>query len=250
MNMNIWDGEYKTFDVALKKSKGKGFNGIKWKESQLRDFKICKKFYLKKKKLPLKISYRYKNFGNIIKKYFPKKKNIRILDFGGGFGLGFYYLKQNIGFDKIDYTIVESKQIVGKFKNLNKKINYKTNLRKDEFFEIVNFCSVLQYIQDWRKFIINISKRKIKYIYLSDMFVGNIKSFVSLQNYYKSKIPHWFINFDELNNLLNSLDYILIQKKKMITKRLNKKTILQMNNFSKKNRIKYTLNLLYKKRYS
>ena len=49
MNMNIWDGEYKTFDVALKKSKGKGFNGIKWKESQLRDLKICKKFYLKKK---------------------------------------------------------------------------------------------------------------------------------------------------------------------------------------------------------
>ena len=80
------------------------------------------------------------------------------------------------------------------------------------------------------------------------MFVGNIKSFVSLQNYYKSKIPHWFINFNEFNNYLHSLGYILIQKKKMITKRLNKKTTLQMNNFSKKNRIKYTLNLLYKKR--
>ena len=34
----------------------------------------------------------------------------------------------------------------------------------------------------------------------------------------------------------------------MITKRLNKKTILQMDNFSKKRRIKYTLNLLYKKK--
>ena len=46
------------------------------------------------------------------------------------------------------------------------------------------------------------------------MFVGNIKSFVSLQNYYKSKIPHWFINFNEFNNYLHSLGYILIQKKK------------------------------------
>ena len=80
------------------------------------------------------------------------------------------------------------------------------------------------------------------------MFVGNIISFVSLQNYYQSKIPHRFINFDELNHYLLSLGYDLIQKKKMITKRLNKKTVLQMNNFSKTKRLKYTLNLLYKKR--
>lgn len=123
-------------------------------------------------------------------------------------------MRQNKGFDKIDYTIVESKQIVEKFKNLNKSINYKTSIKQDVSFEIVNFCSVLQYINNWKKFLFNISKRKIKYLYLSDMFVGNIISFVSLQNYYQSKIPHRFINFDELNNYLLSLGYDLIQKKK------------------------------------
>ena len=245
--MNIWEGEFETFDQALKKSKGKGFTGKKWIDSQYRDFQICNKFFLKKRKLPLKISYRYQNFGNLIEKYFKKKK-IKVLDYGGGFGLGFYYLRQNRGFNKIDYTIVESKEIVEKFINLNKNINYKTTLKKNESFEIVNFCSVLQYIKNWKKFLFNISKRKIKYLYLSDMFVGNIISFVSLQNYYQSKIPHRFINFDELNHYLLSLGYDLIQKKKMITKRLDKKTVLQMNNFSKTKRLKYTLNLLYKKR--
>ena len=246
--MNIWEGEFETFTQALQKSKGKGFGGKKWKDSQLQDFKICKRFYLEKKKLPLEISYRYLNFGNIIQKYFSKKKIIRILDCGGGFGLGFYYLRQNKGFDKINYTIIENKDIVDKFKELNKNINYKTLIKKGQFFEIINFCSVVQYIQDWKKLIDKMSKRNIKYLYFSDMFVGNIKSFVSLQNYYESKIPHWFINFDEFNNHLYSLGYSLLKKKKMITKRLNKKTILQMNNFSKKRRIKYTLNLLYKKK--
>ena len=64
-----------------------------------------------------------------------------VLDCGGGFGLGFFYLRQNKGFDKIDYTIVESKEIVEKFKNLNKNINYKTSINQDESFEIVNFSS-------------------------------------------------------------------------------------------------------------
>ena len=47
--MNIWERKFETFTQALKKSKGKGFDGKKWKDSQLQDFKICKKFYLKKK---------------------------------------------------------------------------------------------------------------------------------------------------------------------------------------------------------
>ena len=246
--MNIWEGEFKTFLEATRKSKGKGFSGKKWKDSQLRDFETCIKYSLRKEKLPIIICYRYKNFGSIIEKFFSKKKIIKILDYGGGFGLGFYYLRQNKSFDKIDYSIVEKNEIVDKFKKLNPNIKYKSHLNKRELYDIINFCSVLQYVKDWKIFINNISKTKTKYIYFSDMFVGNIKSFVSLQNYYKSKIPHWFINFNEFNNYLHSLGYILIQKKKMITKRLNKKTTLQMNNFSKKNRIKYTLNLLYKKR--
>ena len=52
--MNIWEGEFETFDQALKKSVGKGFTGKKWKDSQFRDFEICQKFYLKKKKTTFK----------------------------------------------------------------------------------------------------------------------------------------------------------------------------------------------------
>ena len=77
------------------------------------------------------------------------------------------------------------------------------------------------------------------------MFIGNIKSFVTLQNYYGNKIPHWFLNFDDFNNQVIKNGYRLISRTKMETKRLNVKTKLPMENFNLKDRIPYTLNLLY-----
>ena len=59
------------------------------------------------------------------------------------------------------------------------------------------------------------------------MFLGKISTYVTLQNYYDNKIPHWFINFDEFNNLLHEGGYRLIMKKKMLTYRLGKKIYYQ-----------------------
>ena len=79
------------------------------------------------------------------------------------------------------------------------------------------------------------------------MFVGNITSYVSLQNYYKNKIPHWFLNYREFDEELRKNGYKLMYKSKMNTKRLGFKIHLPMENFNLKDRIPHTLNLLYKK---
>ena len=86
----------------------------------------------------------------------------------------------------------------------------------------------------------------MKYVFFADMFLGNIKSFVTLQNYYESKIPHWFLNFNEFNEFMKNNGYKL-KLKKMITKRLNFDTKISMDNFDQEDRIPYTLNLLYEK---
>ena len=54
----------------------------------------------------------------------------------------------------------------------------------------------------------------MKYVFFADMFLGNIKSFVTLQNYYESKIPHWFLNFNEFNEFMKNNGYKLKLKKK------------------------------------
>ena len=181
-----------------------------------------------------------------MKKYFKKKKDLQVLDYGGGIGVGYFYLLQNLD-KKLNYTIVEIPSFV---KNINKsrelKIKYKTKISSNNF-DVIICCSVFQYINDWKKKIKKLTATKTKYIYFADMFVGNIISYVSLQNYYKSKIPHRFINYNDFNNEMVKNKYKLISKSKMKTKRLNFKNKLPMNNFSYDDRIDHTLNLLYKK---
>ena len=102
-------------------------------------------------------------------------------------------------------------------------------------------------MKNWRREIKKFSYINSDYIYFADLFAGNIKTFVTLQNYYESKIPHWFLNFEDFNNEMLKYNFRLISKRKMITKRLKINTTLPMNNFKKSLRLPYTLNLLYKK---
>ncbi len=244
--MNIWQDKFKNFKEAKKFQKGKGFSGKKWKSSQFKLLIDCKKKILLKKKIPEKHTKRYKDLLFILNKLFKKKNNLDILDFGGGIGIGYFYLTQNIK-KKINYTIVEIPSFIKNIKNHKEpkiKYNSKIILKK---YDLINCCSVFQYIGDWKKEIKKLTETKTKYIYFADMFVGNITSYVSLQNYYKNKIPHWFLNYREFDEELRKNDYKLMYKSKMNTKRLGFKIHLPMENFNLKDRIPHTLNLLYKK---
>ena len=245
--MNIWEGTFNSFKDAKKKSKGKGFKGKKWSYSQNLLFQEClKNFNKKKKRIPKKYIYRYQDFLTIIKKLFKNTKEIRVLDFGGGFGIGYFYLKKN-SIKLFNYTIVENKTMVENFKNKNRNIKYISKFNYDVKYDIVNCCSVIQYIEKWKLLINKLSNIKSNYIFFSDMFIGEVKTFVTLQNYYGDKIPHWFLNFEEFDYELRKRGFTLIKKSKMITKRLQKNIILPMNNFDKKHTLSFTLNLLYKR---
>lgn len=236
--MFIWEGVFKNFINAKKKARGKGFLGKKWQNSQLLLFKDCIK-KLNKIKLSKKYTFRYYDFLIVIKKKFRKKK-INILDFGGGFGIGFFYLIQN-GIKISNYTIIENKKSVKNFRKKFNQINYFSRIDYRIKYDIVNCCSVFQYLDKWKVYLKNISKINANYLFFSDLPSGNIKTFASLQNYYGDKIPYWFINFTEFNNIINKEGYVLVKKSKMVTK------FPTMNNFKENRRIYYSLNLLYKK---
>ena len=60
-------------------------------------------------------------------------------------------------------------------------------------------------------------------------------------------MPHWFINFDEFNEIFQNNGYKLKIKKKTITTRLNYKNRLPMENFESKYILNNTLTVLYEK---
>ena len=177
---------------------------------------------------------------------------INILDFGGGYGSGHMILKKNINvklLNKIKYYIIESSELISNFKNQNKEVIFISDFNKNINYNLIISSSCIQYIQDWKKLIEKFSKLKPKYIYLCDLFAGNIKKdFVSIQKYYDSRIPQWFFREDIFLKEFSNNGYELILKEVADIYRLDKRIKINMTNFPKQYQIKNTLNVLFKRK--
>ena len=83
---------------------------------------------------------------------------------------------------------------------------------------------------------------------MSDVFAGDFETFVTLQNYYTNKIPHWFFKFSDFIEVFNDNGYCLEMRSYVSAKRLNYDDELPMNNFDDKYKLKYTSHLLFSKK--
>jgi putative methyltransferase (TIGR04325 family) len=100
----------------------------------------------------------------------------------------------------------------------------------------------------WQDLIAKFSVLKPEYILLSDVFAGAIKSYVTLQNYYESRIPHWFLSLNELLDTLERYGYRLAKKSYATSRRLGVEDTLPMANFPEDLRLTQSLHLLLQKK--
>jgi putative methyltransferase (TIGR04325 family) len=148
----------------------------------------------------------------------------------------------------IEYYIVEVPEVCASAQELFKDdIQYLNALPGIGSFDLVHSASALQYIDNWQEIVHRLASYNSEYILLSDVFSGKLPTFVTLQNYYDSKIRHWFLNLDELLSEIQSLGYILIMKTHVASKRNGVEDILPMSNFPEKYRLNQTLHLLFKR---
>jgi putative methyltransferase (TIGR04325 family) len=115
-------------------------------------------------------------------------------------------------------------------------------------FNLIHAASSIQYIEHWQDLVAKFAAIKPEYILLSDVFGGSIKSFVALQNYYESKIPHWFLNLNELLDTFSNCGYRLSMKSYATSRRLDVDDTLPMDNFPEALRLSQSLHLLLKKK--
>jgi putative methyltransferase (TIGR04325 family) len=112
--------------------------------------------------------------------------------------------------------------------------------------DILVTSSAIQYLKDWKEGLSNFALLRPKYIFFADVFCGNISTFVSLQNYYESKIPQWFLNQDEFVNTVTSHGFKLLSSSVCTAERNSHFTFLDMSNFPQNLQLKYTRNFLFK----
>lgn len=244
-NFYIWDGIYKNFDSTGFNQFSQGFSSQKYLDNNLQELLKVKKNI----KYLNRFTQRYKNFDIFITNLLSNKniKKIKILDFGGGFGNGYLLLNKkldNINFKKIEYNILDIEKIIKISKKILPDVNYLDKIPNKKF-DIVVSSSSIQYIDDWKKIINKLCKLDSEYLIFYDLFIGKFKSFVTLQKYYETLIPHWFINENSFSRQIIKNGYKKIKIEDTHLRRLGKIKNLNMSNFKKENRIKNTKNIFY-----
>jgi putative methyltransferase (TIGR04325 family) len=245
---HIWEGIYPNFQTAMADAKGAGFSGEVYQTRSLEAATECLVALNSEQPIPAFHKQRSTHLPSTVAMMLGVKKKINILDFGGGLGIGYMTLAESIAADlaRIDYTIVDVQEVCQSGKNLHQGegITYTAKLPTSAKYDLIHAASSIQYIEQWQDLLAKFAAFNPRYILLSDVFAGSFKSYVTLQNYYESKIPHWFLNLDELLDIFSIHGYRLAMKSYATSRRLDAENILPMTNFPEELRLKQTLHLL------
>jgi len=244
----IWQGVFDSFKEAKKESIGLGFSGEIYRNRTKLVANECISALRNGQPIPSFHKQRSTYLPCTVAMMLQGKTGVRVLDFGGGFGIGYLTLVESMSNDLkyIDYSILEVPEVLEIGSGLLKgKVTYLQEFPFEQSFDLVHAASSLQYIEHWQELIKNFSLVYPKYILLSDVFAGAINNFVSLQNYYGSKIPHWFLNLQDLLDRFDEYGYRLIMKSYATSRRLNIEDNLPMDNFSESLPLPQSLHLLF-----
>ena len=95
----------------------------------------------------------------------------------------------------------------------NKRIKFLSELPKTvSGIDIIHVGSALQYVENWRKMLKEFVRLKPSYILFTDLQAGDIPTYVTVQNYYDSKIPVWFFNISDIIKEFDGFNYKLVFK--------------------------------------
>jgi putative methyltransferase (TIGR04325 family) len=247
---HIWEGVYPDFKSAMADAEGLGFSGDVYRTRSLKAVKECLAALKSNQPIPAFHKQRSTQLPIAVAMLLADKKQIKILDFGGGLGIGYLTLVESIPNDltSISYTIVEVPEVCRIARELHAgAVVYTSDLPNEPHFDLIHAASSFQYIEHWQELVEKYAALEPEYILLSDIFAGDIKTFVTLQTYYESKMPHWFLNLNELIKTFSVLGYGLIMKSYATSRRLDAEDVLPMENFPEELQLKQTLHLLFRK---
>jgi putative methyltransferase (TIGR04325 family) len=146
-------------------------------------------------------------------------QSLRVIDFGGAMGQSYLELIGKVPHarERLEYTIVEVPAVVQNVPEAMRrfeKLVFLDDYRKaPDGADVVHLGSTLQYIDDWQGFLSAlIQKFNPRTFILSDLLVGDIPSFVTIQRYYEHSIKVRFINIEEFLRFWTQTNYSLIYR--------------------------------------
>lgn len=247
---HIWEGVFDSFPAAATLAAGLGFKGETYRQRSLSAARECLEALKAGRPIPNFHKQRSTLLPPIVALMLGDRQRVRILDFGGGLGIGYMTLAESLANDleRVDYSIVEVAEVCAVGRQLFEGVSYLSALPAAGSYDLVHAASSLQYVERWQDLIERFAALDSRYILLSDVFAGAMDTFVTLQNYYESRIPHWFLNLEELLATCAKLGYRLAMKTYTTSRRLTTEDVLPMDNFPEELRLQQSLHLLLQQR--
>ena len=127
---------------------------------------------------------------------------LRILDFGGGLGTGYFALKSarttNARFEIDVVETAKTCELAGKVLPPLPDLRFLNQLpARPQKYDVIHAASSLHYVDDWRGLLAKFAELRPKYLVVTELTAGPIASFVTTQRYYDYRIPVWFWSLDE-----------------------------------------------------
>jgi len=238
---NIWEGTYNSAnEIKINNNDWEYFTN--WQFTEVRKIientaDVPNPFFIGDRALfPLFISIISQN-----------KPDLTILDIGGGTGFDFLSIVHcSKTSAKVHYYIVEIPKLLDRARVIFSKypnVKFFSNCHDMTLVpDVILFNSTLQYFEDYKEKLIEISRLNPEYIVFIRLSGGTFNSYISKQvNIPDVQTPYWFVNIYELNDILENAGYNLIYRSRGDCE-------YYQGNFPESYRMKRTWNLIFRKK--
>jgi putative methyltransferase (TIGR04325 family) len=140
-------------------------------------------------------------------------KPMRVLDFGGGLGIGYLQLAATLPDPaRIEYHIVETERVCDEGVRLyaaDPRVRFHRDVPPAlRGVDVLYLNSALQYVEDWRGLLAGLCALEPRFVLLVRCSAGDTPTFATAQTTLQgSRIPYWFLNLDELVSLFAQSGY-------------------------------------------
>ena len=235
----IWDGIYGSFDEVP--VVGQGFASEEWLSDMERYTRSAVAAIGNSSPvIPENVPQHHALLASLV-----TDQAVRVLDFGGGMGIGFANVKR-CAFPELEfeYVVVDNEESCARGRQLLKdfsNVRFTTELPDESTrVDIIVLSGVLQFVEDYEELLAKLARFRPSQWLFTFLPAGDIPTFVSAQrNVPGSILPAWFFNVGELVNRIESLGYKLVFKSAH-------DRVFDMRNFPPTHQLHRQCNLLFR----
>jgi putative methyltransferase (TIGR04325 family) len=127
------------------------------------------------------------------------RDELRLLDFGGGFGAHALALARLLPGLRFQYTVAELPAFCEAGRELNTHVRFVHGLEEASHeYHLVYASSSIQYSKDWRKLVHELCRATAHNLFVTRTpFIFDGPAFLTIQRAYKTEYPGWVFNYDE-----------------------------------------------------